>query len=370
MKAHHLGALIAAAVLAVVAGLWTTSVREPETTAVGTPLLPGLAESVNDVTGVKLTGPANEVIATLTRDEQTWRLAERAGHRANVPQVRGLLLKLARAKLLEEKTSNPEYYKRLGVDNIDAEDASGVLIEFEGVTVAPVIIGNTEAAREAVYARRADEAASWLASGSIDIADDTVQWLGRNIIDVSPSRIAEVEITHPDGEVVLVSKAAFGQANFDVANIPDGRELRRANIANAIASAIEGLDVDDVVPLDESGFSELTPLRATYRAFDGYVVHVDLAGQDEKYFARFSAGTDAATAARYLPNNTEADEEDDQDAGPMPAVTSPRSEPDLSVVADEAEKQNNAFTGWVYLLPKSKYDQMTRRMEDLLKEET
>ena len=52
----------------------------------------------------------------LTRDDETWRLAEKAGHRANVPKVRELLLKLSRAKLLEEKTSNPEYYKRLGVD--------------------------------------------------------------------------------------------------------------------------------------------------------------------------------------------------------------------------------------------------------------
>lgn len=370
MKAHHLGVLVAAAVLAVVAGLWTTNVREPENVVVGTPLLPGLAESVNDVSGVKLVGPENEVIATLTRDEQTWRLAERAGHRANVPQLRELLLHLSRARLLEEKTSNPEYYNRLGVEDIDSADAGGVLIEFEGVDVAPVIIGNSEVAREAVYARRADEATSWLASGLIDIADDTVQWLGRNIIDVSSARIAEVEITHPDGERVLVSKAAFGQPNFDVAGIPDGRELKRASIANTLADAIAGLKVDDVVPLDESGFSGLSPVRATYRAFDGYVINVDLAELDDKYLARFSAGTDAATAARYLPKDAEPDAEGDQDAGPMPAVASPLPEADLSAVAAEAAEQNRAFAGWVYWLPRSKYDQMTRRLEYLLKQQS
>ena len=57
MKPHHLGALIAAAVLAVVAGLWTSSVREPETSAIGTPLLPGLAEAVNEVTGCQIDRP-------------------------------------------------------------------------------------------------------------------------------------------------------------------------------------------------------------------------------------------------------------------------------------------------------------------------
>ena len=163
--------------------------------------------------------------------------------------------------------------------SIDSEDAGGVLVEFEGVDVPPVIIGNTEPAREAVYARRADEQTSWLVSGEIDIADDTLQWLGRNVIDISASQIAEVEITHPDGEVVLISKAAFGQPNFDVANIPDGRELKRASIANSIASVIEGLEIDDVVPADESGYSELTTTRATYRAFDGYVIYADVADE-------------------------------------------------------------------------------------------
>ena len=52
------------------------------------------------------------------------------------------------------------------------------------------------------------------------------------------------------------------------------------------------------------------------------------------------------------------------------ADTSPRPEPDMSNVVEQAEKLNKAFAGWVYVLPKSKYDRMTRRMEDLLKDPT
>lgn len=371
MNKHHLGLLIAAAVIALVAGLWASKVQEPAVgSGAGAPLLPGLAEAVNDVNGVKLTGPGNQLIATLTRDEETWRLAERAGYPANVPEVRELLLKLARAKLLEEKTANPEYYGRLGVEDIAAADAGGVLVEIEGIDVAPVIIGDTEPAREAVYARRADEAISWLASGAIDIATDVTDWISQTVIDIDASRIAEVEVTHPDGEVVRVYKSEFGQAELEVADIPDGRELKRSNIANTMASVIDALQADDVQTLDESGFADLEATRVAWRAFDGFVVQAEVATKDDQYYAKFGATTDAAIAARYLPVNEATDTESGDAAADDAAGPPAPPEADISVVAEEAAQQNKRLENWVYLLPKFKYDQMTRRMEDLLKEPT
>lgn len=364
MKSHHLGLLIAAATLTLLAGFWVSRMSEPAVDGIGAPLLPGLAEAVNDVTGVKLVGPGNKTIATLSRDDEAWRLAERAGHRANVPMVRELLLKLARARLLEEKTSNSEYYSRLAVEDIDSEQAGGVLVQIDGIDVPAIIIGNSENAREAVYARRADEATTWLASGNIDITTDVVQWLGKNVIDINVNRIAKIEINHPDGTTVVASKSEFGQPNFVVASIPGGRELKRPNMANAIASVIDGLEVNDVLPLADSGFAELPATRATFRAFDGFVLYADLASKDEQYYVRFSAATDAAIASRYLPADAATDE-DDLSAGPVPTS---RNKPDLSVVTEEAEQLNKSLADWVYLLPKSKYDQMTRRMPDLLKD--
>ncbi|MDH3766885.1 MAG: DUF4340 domain-containing protein, partial [Gammaproteobacteria bacterium] len=340
MKKHHLGVLVASAVLAIVAAFWASSVREPVVpeNISGTPLLPGLSESVNDVSGLRLVGAGNETFATLTRGEKTWNLTEKSGYRANVADVRELLFKLSQAKLLEEKTSNPAYYSRLGVQSVDAADAAGVRVELEGVSVPAIIVGNWENAREAVYVRRADEATSWLVSGVISISKDTLQWLDRQALDVNPGRIAEVEIAHPDGETVLISKSAFGQANFDVENIPAGRELKRESIANDMASVVENLRADDVLSLANSGFADLKTTRVSYRAFDGFVVHADVATKDDQYYAHFSAATNAEVAARYQPTPEAAEADavaDAADLGPV-AGPAPATEPDLGAVAEEA----------------------------------
>jgi len=363
VKGHHFGLLVVAAVLAILAALWTTSIREPVISgeSAGEFLLPGLADNLNNVTGVKLTGPGAEIIATLTRGEISWVLAEKSGYRANMGELRELLVKLSEATLLEEKTSNPEFYERLGVENIEASDAGGVLVELEGVDVPAVIVGDQEGSRQATYVRLIAETTSWLASGDINVANDTMRWLDRQAIDINASRIAEIEITHADGHTLRVSKSEFGQPNFDVANIPAGRELERDNIANAIGSVLKGLRVDDVAPLSDSGFAGLSTTRAAFRAFDGLVINVDVAAKDDKYYAYFHAATDAAIATRYLPAGASEDEEE----GPPP-----QPQADLTAIAAEADELNGKFSDWVYELPELKYDQLSRRLDDLLKDQS
>lgn len=364
MKGHHLGLLIVAAVLAIVAAFWTTSIREPAVSGgeTGNALFPDLAGQLNSVTGVKLTGPGNTTIATLNRSDTVWTLAEKYDHPANIAELRELLLQLSQARLLEEKTSNPEYYERLGVQDIASADAAGVLVELEGVAMPAVIIGDTVAAREAVYVRPAGEAASWLAGGSIVIASETMQWLDREALDINVSKIAEIEITHPDGHKLRAHKIKFGQPDFEVADIPAGRELQSDNIANAIASAIQNLQVDDVAPFGDSEFASLSTTQVVYRAFDGQVITAVLAAKDDKHYVHFSVSVDAATAQRFLPV-TEPSADDAGEQGPPP-----QPEADLTAVSAEAEKMNARLVNWVYELPKARYDQMSKRLDDLLKD--
>ena len=66
-----------AAVVAMVLAVWAGSLREPaETLGTGEPLVPGLAEGINEVRALKITGAANGVIATLNRSEGGWTIAE------------------------------------------------------------------------------------------------------------------------------------------------------------------------------------------------------------------------------------------------------------------------------------------------------
>src|SRR5262245_5822040 len=163
MKTQHLLILVAAAVVAVLAALWARSVHEPaHTVGVGTLLVPGLESKLNDVTGLSVKGK-NGASVTLVRGADIWAVKERSGYPADTGKVRKLLIGLAQAKLVEQKTSNADSYTDLGVADptaasptpaADADkkppaktETGGVLVEvqvpIEGQEKVALILGNS-----------------------------------------------------------------------------------------------------------------------------------------------------------------------------------------------------------------------------------
>ena len=109
--------ILGAATVLVAAGAWYASTsRAAGNTAIprDTPLLPALQEAINDVASVAVTTADGTV--TLERGEGGWTLAEKAGYAARADRVRTLLFELRDARVLEQKTANPDRFTRLGLD--------------------------------------------------------------------------------------------------------------------------------------------------------------------------------------------------------------------------------------------------------------
>ena len=70
-----------------------------------------------------------------------------------------MLNNLAEAKLVEAKTSNPENYTKLGVEDINHEKAQGILFSLDGLNeVNEIIIGNNgSSGKNTQYVRRKDQ---------------------------------------------------------------------------------------------------------------------------------------------------------------------------------------------------------------------
>ncbi len=421
MNARTLLLLAIAAAVALAGGFWATSVREPvAASGIAAPLVPGLEEKINEVAAIRVYSVAEDPAVTISRSDTAWLVEQKDGYRADHGQVRKLLLALADARLLEEKTSNPAYYPRIGVQ--DVAEGGNIGIELDGMASPRLIVGNSESFRDAFYTRRASEATSWLASGDIVAQADPMQWLDREVIDLPAAQVAEVEVVHADGETLRLVKDTFGQPDFDVAGLPDDAELERANVANPIGSALASLRFDDVASEANLALPERTA-RVTWRTFDGLVVTADVSNVDDAFYARFEAGTDADIAAKFQSQsgNEQAGEPavDDDDAGDTDAAEAAGSAaeaagsaaeaagsaaeaagsaaeaagsavkaagsavkaatdadvaaaaaPDMSAAQSRADELNDRLSGWVYKLPKYKYDQMTRRLADLLKAES
>jgi len=350
MKTHHLLILLVAAGVAVLAALWARKLHEPEhEAAAGALLVPGLEAKLNDVTVVSVKGK-NDQTVTLERGADTWTVREKSSYPADTGKVRKLLIGLAQAKVIEQKTSNPEHYSELGVvdptaaaasppaDAADAgagapkkEQSTGALLEvqapIEGKEKVALIVGNSARGATGTYVRKVDDAQSWLVSGDLSVQADPLTWIDRQVMNVPASRIQQVTIRHPDGQTLVIDKATREEPNYTVHDVPAKREVKFASVGNPLASVLATLRLDDVARLADSDPASHSPIEVEYRTFDGLVVKLHAFVEGDRQWAHFAASFDEELARRYY-------------VPPAPATPSAEgtSTPDAAAESDDTAK--------------------------------
>ncbi len=410
MNQKTLIVLAVVALLAVVAAIALHRSQAPaseERAAVeATWVVPALRDHVNDVDRVTVTGAGGKVLATLERGKEGWSVAEKGGYPVDTGKLRSFLLKLADARQLEQKTSNPERYPDIGVEDVAGTDAKSVQVRLEGLaSPVEILIGKPAPRGGGTYVRRVGEAPAWLASGTLTVEKDPASWLRRDLADIAAERIKSVAITRPDGSTVAASKADAGDANFALQDIPKGREAVSPYAVNGLASLLAGLRFEDVLPAEQAKPPE-KPLQAHFVTFDGVVIDVTAWAHEGKDYARFAASLDeeqadagiaaaqakdkaAYEAAKAAAAPDPADDKDDKDAkgvrdaapatgsGPAPdaeapieplAATDPARDREnrLAAVRKQVETLRATFDGWTYVLPAYKYAAIDKSMTDLL----
>jgi phage baseplate assembly protein gpV len=352
------------AVIAIVLALVGQRQNRPDTFT-GTLLVPGLAEALNDIERVTVTGARAETIATLVRGEAGWSVVEKAGYAADLAKIRQALVGLSEARIVEEKTSNPDFHARLGVEAVEAEGATGVAIAIEAPTEFPVLILGDEPNSASRYARRAAEQASFLIDRNPEIPSTTTQWLETEIVDVPSASVESVTIKHSDGDEIAISKASAAESNFTVAGIPEGRELSYPTVANVIGNALRELKLDDVAPAVDAAVPSVV---TEFRTFDGLVVTVTSTLDGEMPWLAFAARAETSVS----PGAADAEEPGAaaDEASEAATESAPGAAPSDTAAPDPvaaAEAINARVGGWRYRIPEYQHGQLTRRWADLLK---
>ena len=302
-------------------------------------LLPDLAGRINDIDRIVVTTGQDGLIATLVRGDDGWTVGELNGYPAKFETVRELLAGLAQATVVEIKTANPEYHDRLGVEDVTADNAKSMLLEVgTGPDTVRVLVGRNAEGRSGRYLRMADSPQSVLSDFDARVPPRTADWAEREVADIAADEVAEVEITHPDGATVLAGKVSADDADFTLADIPEGRELQSAWSVNSLGGALTALQMDSVRPDGELDWSGATRVRLL--TFSGLEVTVEGVIEGEEHWIRLHAAAPHAESG-------EAGDED-------PAVA-------------EAKAWNRRVAGWAFRIPAYKYESMTKRMEDMLK---
>ena len=315
-------------------------------------LLPGLAEQINDVNRIEIVKAGNTTVATLQKGEHQWGVDQMGGYRADWSKVQALLAALAQARVVEPKTDKPEYYSRLGVEDVTAEDAGAVLVNFgSDIEMTGVLLGNAAQGRQGQYVRLQDAPGSSLVDREFDVPVETIDWADSRIIDVNSSEVAEVEIFHPTSERVLVMRISADQTDFDLADLPADREIKSSWAVNSLGSVMTLLNMEDVRPDDSVDWTDAVKLRLL--KFSGVEILADLVQQEDHHFLRLKASHPAAAVvSEDSDDSTDQQQIDDQAA---------------KDVANEVEGINLKVSGWAYVIPKDKFEAMAKKPEDLLK---
>jgi hypothetical protein len=365
-----------------------------DTVSGGEYLIPGLKDRINDITAVVLTGSGDTESVNITRDGDGWQVRDKDGFAADVGKLREVLLALADARKLEAKTANPERFAQLGVAGPDA--GNGVLLEISGNNLRHAVIVGNAAQSKNRYVRIADDNQSWLIDRNPDLPANASGWLAPDLLDIETARIRSVSIRHEDGETILLDKTSAEDTSYTVADIPAGRELSYATVANGIAGVLADLKLDDVRRDDDDEHANLKlgdgrrvnagelTVTSVFTTFDGLEISVRrYQDGDDAWFAlsaNFVPPAAAVTAdADSTPDEAVADDVAIdgeapgaiQESTPETTLESARESSDAEEPGDSAEEEaatiNTRHAGWQYKVADYKANLLARRWDDILK---
>ena len=288
---------------------------------VGDPLVAGLRAELGELSTVRITTGGDQVVATLELRDERWVVAERDDWPADTDRLRELLLALVEARRLEERSANPALYARLGVEPLGDPAARGIGIEIETPAGRLALIIGDSGGGDYWHVRREDESAAWLVSGRFEVARATGAWLARPLLDIPADQVQRMTILHPDGERVrLVRQEADTGSGFTVLELPAGRTLLHATVADVTAAALAGLRLEDVAPRDDIFGDEQTAVRIVVETGDEQGITLLATNRDDGGWLAVESGL-----------------EDDE-----------------------------RLAGRAFRIPRPRYQQLTRRMDELL----
>ena len=383
--------LVLAAVTAIAVGAVLSVDRGPGTVAgSGELVFPALLDRVNDVARVRVTG--NEGAFTLARDGEAWVVEEKERYPAAADRMHNLILGAAGLRRVEPKTSNPERYPQLRLEDPAGEDAQSarfVLEDASGAELARWVLGDrrpskSDPGRTELYVRTGDDPQAWLVEGSLPGGRTIIDWVDRIVVRIDRERLRAVEVVHADGAVVAVGRSRPTDLDFTLqGGVPEGREIDAQYRINDIGRVLEELRFEDVAPASELDFSGAVDKRLEITTFDGLRIRMETVMRDGEAFARLSAEADetlaeadakaSGTAESGGGTGGEADAEAEGTAGAKTGGEAGAEPEDAAggflrtfeEVRAEAGTLNARWTGWAYELPSFKRDYIARRIDEL-----
>ena len=269
----------------------------------GDRLFPGLGTKLTQAHSIEIDGAGGK--ATLTRDGDGWRIADKDGYPARPETVRRLLAGVAELETVEAKTRNPALFDRLDLTDLTAKDSKATQIaikDAQGGALASFLLGKKRPTalgaqggtqgQDMVYVRKIGDSQSWLAVGQIDLRKSPVDWSDKAVIDLAATKFRSVLVARPDAAGFTLTRPADGGRDFLLDGLQEGSKLKSQFDVNSVAGGLEALGFEDVAKAP----AELPVPYVTivWTAEDGLGVTLKLIKREDQSWAAISAAGPSA----------------------------------------------------------------------------
>jgi len=305
-------------------------------------LFSDLRQNINNVAQIDIVSGKDKVSIKLQNND--WQISEKNGYSADLAKVKDTIFGIANMTKVEAKTKKAENYVKLGLEDPKQEKATSKLVTFSNVKgdkITGIILGKTRPGSDNQYVRPADDSQAWLISPALNVDLLAINWLDKKLIHISNDKIKSLIITQGDGKQLVISKESADSGDHSVKDFPQGETLKARFEPRTIASVLENFSLQDVRKKDALNFESAAVVKAEYQTFDGLIITAMLLEKEGLHYAKFSASSEP--------------------------VTSESVKSETNAVKDESKSLNEKFSPWIYVIPKDKFDLMTKKMADLIK---
>ncbi len=368
MKPVHV-LILAVLVIGAGAAIWLGSGDDTDARPTDQKLFPDLAGKI-DTVGSLTVSDAKGGKVTIERQDDGWIVKEKSKYAANTSKVGELLLNLADATLVEQKTSNPEFYARIGVNDVSNSDSSAVLLSVltPGGKLNLLAGNSNDRFGGSTFVRKPESAPSYLVTPKLEASTDVNDWIDTRILDIAADDIQSVKVTGSDGEIAEISKAAMFDSEFDLVGREESQTLNAIAVRN-LAGALAGLDFEDVKRGAAFAVNDYKRIKVTYTRFSGVVVDVTLFYRDDPadsdaeaapqhYWLNAGARFDEALAQKFVPQPTA----NETSGGEALSLTSA----DIADRRAEAERINKSKRRWMYKITSAQFNKMNQSKSTLV----
>jgi hypothetical protein len=340
--------------------------------ALGQKLLPDFP--LNDVAQITIKSGAD--VVTLARQNNLWRVRERADYPANFQQISELLIKIADLKITQNEQIGPSQMGRFELLPPGPAANTGTAVEFKdqnGKAVGSILLGKKHMKKPAAAANpqmggmgddgwpdgryvMTDPKSSAVAliSDPLDsVQTKPDQWVNKDFLSVEKPRAIAVQFPEATNSWKLTRASETN--DWQLADAKAGEKLDSSKISS-VTTPFSSANFSDVAAPSAANTASNTVM--TVETFDGFTYVSKIGPKDgDNYPVRFSI-----TASLPFGRTPAKDEKPDDKAKLDKAFQAQQK-----TLADKLAKEQ-AFTNWVYLMPSYSIDELLKTRHQLLEE--